>query len=147
MSYNAISFSPILTNNLFSERLNQIDKIFSKLTGEQIASNLPDYNFIKNANNQYELILSVPGYQEDKLDISIQNNELTVSTTETNNTEINEDKKYLYKGIKDGRFSISFNLHNPIKIKKAVLKLGLLKITFEYEIPEEQKIKKISIEK
>ncbi|QCI27369.1 Hsp20 family protein [Buchnera aphidicola] len=148
MSYNSISFLPTLSNSLFSNRFNQIDKIFSTLTGEKPLSELPDYDFIKFDNTKYQLILVVPGYHEHQLDVSIENNQLTISGNIKNNKENqNQNLKYIHKGINNNSFSISFNLYHPIKINKAILKLGLLKINFEYEIPESKKIKKINIEK
>ncbi|CAL4043639.1 Small heat shock protein Ibp [Buchnera aphidicola (Phyllaphis fagi)] len=146
MSYHSISCTPILTGNLFSDRFNQIDKIFSTLTGEKPISDLPDYDFIQINDNEYQLILLVPGYHEKALDISIQNNQLTVSGNNNYNKDKDKKIKYLHKSIKNHYFTISFNLNNPIKINKAILKLGLLKINFEYEIPEQEKIKKISIQ-
>lgn len=148
MSYHSISFSPTLTNNLFSDRLNQIDKIFSTLTGAKPLAEIPDYDFIKIDRNKYQLILTVPGFQEKDLDIAIENKKLIISGKNKEEFQDNQKNiKYIHQGIKNKNFSVNFNLYNPIKINKATLNLGLLKINFEYEIPEYKKIKKINIEK
>lgn len=148
MSYDSISFAPILSNSLFSNRFNQIDKIFSTLTGEKPLSELPDYDIIKYNDKQYALIITVSGYHQDELDVSIQNNQLKISGIKKHQNEKNNAHiKYIHKGIKDNNFSIHFNLNHPIKINKANLDTGLLKIEFEYEIPESEKTKKINIQK
>lgn len=147
MSYNSISFTPILSNSLFSNRLNQIDKMFSTLTGEKPLSNIPDYNIIQYNDKEYLFVLTVPGYLENELNVSIENNQLKISGAKQNkDKQQNKTTKYIYKGIKNNNFDIQFNLHHPIKINQAILETGLLKIRFEYEIPESQKVKKISIQ-
>ncbi|CAL4324586.1 Hsp20 family protein [Buchnera aphidicola] len=150
MIYHSMSFSPKLTDNLFSERLNQIDKIFSTLTGEKKLSNIPEYNIIKMNGNQYQLEITVPGFEEKELEISIENKKLIITGKYQKDNNIqNENKniKYLHQGIKNKNFSIHFDIYNPIQINKATLKLGILIIQFEYEIPKNQKIQKINIEK
>ncbi|CAL4325957.1 Hsp20 family protein [Buchnera aphidicola] len=148
MSYRSFSFLPnIDQNHIFSNRFNKIDKIFSKLTGEKPLSETPAYNLFQINENQYELILSIPGYKEKELDISIHNNQLIIKGKKKNQN--NEDTKKinqcLHKGIIFNEFSLNFNFDHKIKVKKAELNLGLLKIDFECKIPEEQKPKKIFI--
>ncbi|MCW5197068.1 Hsp20 family protein [Buchnera aphidicola] len=148
MNNHSISFSPIITDNLFSDRFNQIDKIFSTLTGEKPITDLPGYDFIKFSDTRYQLVILVPGYQEKELDISIQNKQLTISGRKSSIQKEEQTKKvYLHKGIKNNHFTVNFNLNNPIKIISAILELGLLKINFEYEIPNEEQVKKINIQK
>ncbi|CAL4043755.1 Small heat shock protein Ibp [Buchnera aphidicola (Takecallis arundicolens)] len=148
MPYNSISFTPILSNSLFSNRFNQIDKIFSTLTGEKPLSNIPDYDIIKCNDRKYLFVLTVPGYLENELNISIENNQLKISgTKQKKENQQNKNIQYIHKGIKNNNFDIQFNLQHPIKINQATLETGLLKIKFEYEVPESQKIKRIHIQK
>lgn len=145
---NNITFTPTLSDSIFSDRFNQIDKIFSTLTGEQPISQLPNYNLLQIDQNQYQLICSVPGYSEDNLDVKINNSQLNISGKCED--EINHSKKkikYIHKNINNNNFSITFNLQHPIIIIKAILEMGLLKINFKYDIPEHQKHKKIHIQR
>ncbi|WP_343182514.1 Hsp20 family protein [Buchnera aphidicola] len=146
MPYHSISFHPTLTNSLFSNRFNQIDKIFSTLTGEKPLSELPDYNLIKINEQTYQLTLTVPGYKENELDISITKNQLIISGKCNYENQKIKKIKYIHQGIQKRDFSITFNINQPIKIHQAKLKNGLLKINFEYEHPESKKIKKIHIQ-
>jgi molecular chaperone IbpA len=53
----------------------------------------------------------------------------------------------MYRGIASRKFIRTFSLADNVEIKKATLKNGLLNISLEYHIPEEQKPKKIAIAK
>ncbi len=147
MSYRSLSFIPNFNNHdVFSNRFNQIDKMFSTLTGEKPISDTPAYNLFQKNNGQYQLIISIPGYEEKELDISVHNNQLCIQGKKENQNE--DDKKvnqWLHKGIILNNFSLSFNLDHKIIVKQAELSLGLLKLDFECNVPEEEKPKKISI--
>ncbi|QCI24075.1 Hsp20 family protein [Buchnera aphidicola (Macrosiphoniella sanborni)] len=148
MSYRSLSFIPNFNdNNIFSNRFNQIDKMFSTLTGEKPISDTPKYNLFQINETEYQLILSIPGFKEEELDISVHNNQLSIQGKKQESKE-NHDKKissWLHQGIIFNDFSVSFNLDHKIKVKKAELSLGLLKLDFECNIPEEEKPKKIAI--
>ncbi|ADP67546.1 Hsp20 family protein [Buchnera aphidicola] len=145
MSYRSLSFIPNFNDhNVFSNRFNQIDKMFSTLTGEKPISDTPTYNLCQINEIEYQLTLSIPGYQEKELDISVHNNQLSIQGKKEN-SDTQEYNKWLHKGIVFNNFSLNFNLDHKIKVKKAELSLGLLKLDFECNIPEEEKPKKISI--
>jgi len=144
MSYRSLSFIPNFNDHdIFSNRFNQIDKMFSTLTGEKPISDTPKYNLCQINEIEYQLILSIPGYKEEELDISVHNNQLSIQGKKEDKNK--EPYKWLHKGIIFNNFSLNFNLDYKIKVKKAELSLGLLKLDFECNIPEEEKPKKISI--
>ncbi|WP_343154231.1 Hsp20 family protein [Buchnera aphidicola] len=147
MSYRSFSFLPDVNHNsIFSNRFNQIDKMFSTLTGEKPLSDSPLYNFIQINEKKYTLILSVPGYEEKELDISVHNNQLVIQGKKDKNNQNNKKiQKYLHKDIIFGNFSLSFNFDYKIQVNKANLFLGLLELNLECQIPDEDKPKKISI--
>lgn len=147
MIYRPLSIIPELTSNLFSDRFDRMDRLFSRLTGDEPLSDAPAYNLVQRDDTHYELTISVPGYQEDELEVSLQNNQLSVSGKQTETQKgTPENDKWLHHGISRRDFTLSFNLHNRIKVQSASLSLGLLKLTLEREIPEEEKPQRISIE-
>lgn len=149
MSYRTFSLIPEYNNNIFSERFDQIDKMFSTITGEKPISDIPSYNLIQMDENLYQLEINIPGYQDKDLDISVHNNKISIVGKKNIDLKQNNSEKkikWLHHGIKNNNFSINFNLNYKIKVKKAELNLGLLKIEFEYSIPEEEKPKKITIQ-
>jgi molecular chaperone IbpA len=126
-----------------------MDKLFSRITGEKPLSEIPAYNLQKKDKENLELTVTVPGYKQHELDISVLNNKLTISgKSETEKEEESNDSKtgkWLHKGIEKKGFSMSFDLDHRIIIQNADLADGLLTLMFNYEIPEEQKPQKITI--
>lgn len=146
MSYHSFSLVPGLYDDMFSDRFKQIDNMFSRLTGEKPISDTPNYDLIQKNETNYQLTIDTVGYEEEDLDILVHNNKLTI--TGKYRKKINDGKenyKWLHKGIKRNNFSLSFNLDNRIKVKTAKMILGLLTLDFEYEVPEQEKPKKIKI--
>lgn len=149
MSYRSFSLIPALSNHLLSDRFNQIDNLFSRLTGESPVADTPAYNLLQKDKEHYEMTVSVPGYTQDELDISVLNNQLTLSgKPKVEETEVNEEKegiKWLHQGIRKSAFSLSFRLEHRITIQQANLDKGLLTLQFTYDIPEQEKPQKIAI--
>ncbi|WP_442890807.1 hypothetical protein [Arsenophonus sp. PmNCSU2021_1] len=44
MVYRSFSLIPMLSDNLLSDRFTQMDKLFSRITGEKPLSEMPTYN-------------------------------------------------------------------------------------------------------
>jgi molecular chaperone IbpA len=150
MAYRSFSFIPAFDNNLLSDRFMQMDNLFSRLTGEKPLTDSPVYNLLQKNKEYYEMIISIPGYKQDELDISIINNQLNITGKPKFNVindenEENKGIRWIHQGIKKHEFSLSFNLEHRIIIKKAYLEYGLLTLQFIYDIPEQEKPKKINI--
>ncbi|CUX96379.1 Hsp20 family protein [Candidatus Hoaglandella endobia] len=150
MAYRSFSLIPTLSNNLLSDRFTQMDNLFSRLTGEKPLGETPAYNLLQKDKEHYEMTVSVPGYKQDELDISVLNNQLTISgkpkVEETDATEEKDGIKWLHQGImRRSDFSLSFSLEHRITIHQANLEKGLLTLKFTYDIPEKEKPQKIAI--
>jgi len=145
MSYHSFSLIPAFSNNPLSDRFSRIDNLFSRLTGNEPLSDNPSYNLLQRDETHYELTVSIPGYQEHELDISVLNSQLTISGKQSAATEHQEKEKWLHKGINQREFSLQFGLGHRVKVRNASLSLGLLKVEIEDEIPEQEKPQKISI--
>ncbi|ADD79950.1 heat shock protein (plasmid) [Candidatus Riesia pediculicola USDA] len=141
---------PILGEDLLSDRFTQMDKLFSRITGAKPLSEFPSYDLKQKGKDRFELIVSVPGYRKEELDISLLQDKLMIKGTVISSTSSEEEKKHsfkwLHRGIERKNFSISFDLDHKVQINQSVLKDGLLKLDFSYEIPEKEKPKKISID-
>ena len=53
----------VLSDSLFADRFNRIDRLFSQLTGGTPLPSTPSYNIRLLGDNRYELTLSVPGWK------------------------------------------------------------------------------------
>ncbi|VFP84642.1 Putative heat shock protein (plasmid) [Candidatus Erwinia haradaeae] len=149
MTYRSFSIIPAWSNPLIADRFTQIDNLFSRITGEAPVSDAPTYNLLQKDKEHYEMTVSVPGYSEEELDISVLNNQLTIrghlKTEETAHASEKDSMTWLHQGFKKREFSLSFNMENRISIQNAALGHGLLKLEFIYDIPEREKPQKISI--
>lgn len=148
MAYHSFSLIPTFNNNLLSDRFTQMDNLFSRLTGEKPLANTPAYNLLQDKEH-YKMTVSVPGYMQDELDISVLNNQLTIigkpKIEETVAAEEKDSIKWIHQGIRKTEFSLSFSLEHRITIQQAHLNKGLLTLQFIYDIPEQEKPQKIAI--
>ena len=88
--------------------------------------------------------MAVAGFGEDDLEITSEQNTLTV-TGKRADGESDEDGRYLHRGIANRAFERRFNLADHVKVTGASLVNGLLHIDLEREIPEAMKPRKIEI--
>ncbi|HGJ5854676.1 Hsp20 family protein [Arsenophonus nasoniae] len=147
-SYRSLSLIPTFSNYL-PDRITQMDRLFSRLTGEKPLGDNPAYNLRQKDKNHYELTFSVPGYSQDELEISVHNHQITISGKASDEKNESEDEKegvkWLHQGISKNGFSVNFSLEHRITIQQATLDKGLLTLQFIYEIPEQEKPQKIPI--
>jgi molecular chaperone IbpA len=101
----------------------------------------PPYNIIKTGDQTYTIELAVAGFNEDELDIQVQENVLTVSGAR----KIQSETTYLHKGIAARDFTSRFTVADDVEVHDASTVNGLLVINLERKIPEHKKPKKISI--
>ncbi len=145
-SIRPFSLFPVISDNLLSNRFDQIDRLFSQLTGSKpISSPVQTYNLKQVDDSHYELTVSVPGYQESDLNVSLKGGRLVVEGKKEEKIQ-EKNEKWIHQGISQGQFSLQFDLGKNVKIEKADLSSGLLSIGIEYELPEEEKPRVIAIE-
>ena len=114
-------FTNMVFNNLFEELFDD-DVCASKtfLTSKGVL-----YNLIKK-DNGYELEFNIAGYDKSKLDIDVQDKELTVSYEDT---EPETNKHYVFKSFPNKSFKKVFNLTDiDVKNVKAKHEDGILRI-------------------
>jgi len=86
------------------------------------------------------ITLAVAGFKEDELDISIEENQLTISGKQIDD----EERMFLHRGIAARQFQRAFVLAEGIEVSGANLANGLLEIDL-IRIQPERIIRKISI--
>ena len=79
MAYRSFSYIPAFDNKLLSDRFMQMDNLLSRLTGEKPLTDSPVSNLLQKNKKYYELIISIPGYKQDELDIPIINHQLNIN--------------------------------------------------------------------
>ena len=135
-SYN---LTPLLRSSV---GFDVFDNIFDSVFNLNVSStSYPPYNIIKS-NNNYTITMAIAGFTKDEVDISVEENELSVKGVSNNSDEKIE---FLHKGIAARNFERKFQLADTIKVIDASYENGLLNIFLEREIPEHQKPRKIEI--
>ncbi|EKP0305817.1 Hsp20 family protein, partial [Aeromonas veronii] len=112
---------------------------------ESAASNgnagYPPYNIEQLGDNDYRISMAVAGFTQEELELSFQENLLTVK----GNKQADTGRNYLYQGIAERGFERRFQLADYVRVKGADLKNGLLHIELVREVPEAMKPRKIEI--
>ena len=134
-------FSPLFRTSIGYDRLASLLNSAHRL--EQ-GGGFPPYNIQKAGEDRYRITMAVAGFSEDELDITTENNKLTVRGEKPQEEE-NDDNAFLYRGIATRSFERRFNLAEHVKVTGARLDNGLLHIVLEREIPEAMKPKTIEI--
>lgn len=102
----------------------------------------PPFNLEKLDDANYRITLAVAGFTMNDLDITVENNQLTIVG---DIQERDDSRVFLHKGIASRGFSRSFILADHVTVLSAELENGLLIIDLQQEIPESLKPKKIAI--
>ncbi len=101
----------------------------------------PPYNVELVEENRYRISMAVAGFSQDDLEITSEQNTLTVAGKQAGSNE----RKYLYQGIAERNFERKFQLDEHVNVIDARLENGLLHIELERELPEAMKPRKIAI--
>ena len=133
-------FSPLYRSSVGFERLANL---LSNASRVEQGSGFPPYNIEVVDEDQYRITMAVAGFAEEDLDITSEQNRLTV----VGKKERGENEaQFLYRGIAERSFERRFQLADYVKVTGARLENGLLHIELQREIPEAMKSQKISIE-
>ncbi|MGL5285217.1 MAG: Hsp20 family protein [Aeromonas sp.] len=130
-------FSPLYRSAIGFDRLASLI--------ESAASNgnggYPPYNIELLGEHDYRITMAVAGFTQEELEISFQENLLTVK----GNKQAEPNRNYLYQGIAERGFERRFQLADYVRVKGADLKNGLLHIELVRELPEAMKPRRIDI--
>ena len=117
------------------------DRLFEDMERiSNINDNFPPYNVIKSSEDSYIIELAVAGFDKKELSIEFKDSVLKVEGNKETR-EIN----FAHKGISERNFARSWTLGEHVKVNDAKVSNGLLVISLEREIPEEEKPKVIKI--
>ncbi len=135
-------FSPLFRYSVGFDRMQRLlDRTQRHVDRSEGGNAYPPYNIEAVGDDAYQISIAVAGFSEDELEISVQENELTV----TGRVENPEDVQYLHRGIAGRAFERRFDLADHVKVTGAGLANGMLHIDLEREVPEALKPRTIDI--
>lgn len=93
----------------------------------------PPFNIEQVSERAYRITLAVAGFAEDDLSITIEDRKLVVRGRQS---ERDDDRIYLHRGIAGRQFMKSFVLADGVDVTGARTENGLLHIDLERAVPE-----------
>ena len=127
----------------FTIGYDDVFKHFETLLEHQ-QPNYPPYNIVKTGDYSHVIEVALAGYSKGEVDVIVQENFLTIKSSDLPTTEKPKDN-VVHKGIAKRAFKRTFTLAEDVVVNDAVLKDGLLKVELERVVPEDKKPKVIKI--
>ena len=103
-------------------------------------TNYPPYNVVKEDDEHFSVELAVAGFSKKDVSITKEKNVLVIEGKVED-----ESKDFVHKGLASRAFKRSFTLADGVEISGASLKDGILVVSLERVIPEEDKPVSIKI--
>ena len=122
------------------------DRLFDLLESQarsQTGDNYPPFNIARQGADNYRVTLAVAGFRPQDIDITAQQNLLTVQGRKRE--EFDDGSEMLHLGIANRGFERRFELADFVRVERADMADGLLVIDLVREVPEAMKPKKIAI--
>ncbi|MDC0948019.1 Hsp20 family protein [Gammaproteobacteria bacterium] len=132
-----IDLSPLYSSAIGVDRLAaMMDAAIRKNTG----ASYPPYNIERLAEQCYRITMAVAGFSQDDIDILLEGNTLSVRGRPTRS---DQPREYLHQGIAERNFERHFQLADGVRVERASMEHGLLRIdlaTITVEPPAPQRI-------
>lgn len=135
---NRMDLTPYRRSTVGFDRLFDLLESSARNSGD----NYPPFNIERRDEDAYRITIAVAGFRPEDLDITAQQNLLTVQGRKREETP---DGEMLHVGIANRGFERRFELADYVRVDNADLADGLLVIDLVREVPEAMKPKKISI--
>lgn len=121
---------------------NMFDELM-RVTSQQSNTNYPPYNVIKHSDDRFSIEVAVAGFREGDIDVQVEKNVLTVRGDQA--VELDAQVEYLHRGIGSRNFTRTWTLADHVEVVGATVADGILTVSLERQIPEEQKPRKIAV--
>ena len=102
---------------------------------------------VKETENEYVLQVIAPGFQKEDFQVNLDNNTLTISAEQKENTE-NKNEKFIRKEFKQQSFKRSFTIDKNVDAESIVAKYvnGVLTLNLAKKQVVKPSVKEISIQ-
>lgn len=134
----ALDFAPLFRSSIGFDRLVNL---LESAHRTQPTDTWPPYNILRTGDESYQIVLAIPGFSEDELELVQHENALVVSGRKSGDAAVD----YLHQGLTAGEFRRQFELADHVKVTGAGLVNGLLTVDLQREVPESLKPRKIAI--
>jgi molecular chaperone IbpA len=136
----SLDLSPLFRSTVGFDHLDKLFESAFREAGREVS--YPPYNIVKLGQDKYRVSMAVAGFSEGDLEITAQENMLTIKG------QISEPEtgvEFLHRGIAQRAFEHRFQLADHVNVVGAKLRNGLLDVELVREVPEAMKPRKITI--
>lgn len=137
---SSFSLSPLFRRSIGFDRFNDL----FDYAMQSDTPNYPHYNIEKTGDNNYRIVVATAGFNQDQLEINIENQVLTITGKAVDESS-DSTVEFLHKGIASRSFKLSLRLDEHIEVQQADYENGLLKIDLQRSVPEEALPRQIPI--
>jgi HSP20 family molecular chaperone IbpA len=103
-------------------------RVLIERAAKAAAESYPPYNVEETGTGRVRITLAVAGFTPDQLQVTVEDNQLTVAGRREAEARTTDDKAYLHRGIAARGFLRSFVLADGLEVEQALLEHGLLHI-------------------
>ncbi|MCW2292421.1 molecular chaperone IbpA [Pseudomonas sp. BIGb0408] len=136
---NTLSLAPLFRQSVGFDRFNDL---FESALRTETGNAYPPHNVEKHGDDEYRIVIAAAGLTEADMDIQVEKGVLTVAGGKR---ESDTNVTYLYQGIAQRAFQLSFRLADHIEVQGASLSNGLLSVNLLRVVPEDAKPRRIEI--
>lgn len=136
------SLAPLLRHSVGFDRF---DDLFNAALRSDQTAGYPPYDIIRDAEGRYRVVMAVAGFREQELNVTVQENALTMSGRVENPVD-DQSLTWLHRGIARRAFERTFRLADHVQVTAAALKDGLLTVQLEQIVPDEAKPRMVPIQ-
>ena len=117
--------------------------LFNRLDAltDSAATNYPPYNIVKVSDTVQQLEIALAGFTREEIEVAVERNVLTVSTTKAKE----DGREYTHKGLARRTFARNWQLSDDTVVENVTYQDGLLTLDVRKEIPVEQQRKLLPI--
>lgn len=139
-----LAFGPLAHHTLGFDRFFDEAERLLKAELPKVNTSFPPHNIIKLDDNRYLVELAVAGFSKEDIDISVEDNKLTIKGEKK---EKETSVTYIHRGIGTRSFTKELTIADTVEVRGAEFKDGILRIGLENVIPDHKKPRKIEISK
>jgi molecular chaperone IbpA len=133
-----LDLTPFYRSSIGFDRMFDLLENASRLA---TVAGAPTYDIVRAGEDTYRIVLAVPGFSMNDLEISQQPNLLLISGKAGDRP----GQDYLHRGIDTRSFTQRFELADYVEVAGAHLTDGLLTIELKREVPEAMRPRRIQI--
>ena len=118
--------------------LEDMFKRLDVLADTSASTNYPPYNIVKLDDHTQVLEVALAGWNKEDIEVSLERYVLNIKVQTSEDVNVGE---YVHKGIARRTFSRNWQLSDSVRIDDVTYENGLLRVTLQRVLPEEQQRK------